>query len=188
MTSSSPDPTVLRTANLRNSQPTRFKLEPDAPARDALAKALDAVSVRKLRFEGEVAPKGRSGWELTAQLGATVVQSCIVTLEPVTTRIDTPVTRRFVPAEQMSSYEAGSEIEMPEDDETEELGEVIDLAAVMTEALSLALPDFPRKDGAVVETAQFAEDGVTPMTDEDTKPFAGLAALREKMQGKDGEE
>lgn len=187
MTASAPE-TALRVASLRNTQPTRFRLEPDADARAALAETLDAQSVKKLRFEGEIVPKGRAGWELQAQLGATVVQSCIVTLEPVTTRIDTTVTRRFVPADRLDQPEAGSEIEMPEDDETEELGDVIDLSAVLTEALSLALPDFPRKDGVEIADAQFAEDGVTPMTDEDTKPFAGLAALREKMQDKDGDD
>jgi hypothetical protein len=28
----------------------------------------------------------------------------------------------------------------------------------------------------------FAEDGVTPLRDEDTKPFAGLAALRDRLE------
>jgi hypothetical protein len=27
-----------------------------------------------------------------------------------------------------------------------------------------------------------AEEGITPLEDEDTKPFAGLAALRDKME------
>jgi hypothetical protein len=34
--------------------------------------------------------------------------------------------------------------------------------------------------------AVFAEKGVAPMTDDDVKPFAGLAALKEKMQKEDG--
>ena len=36
---------------------------------------------------------------------------------------------------------------MPEDDTIEKLGREIDLAAVMIEALSLALPLYPRADG-----------------------------------------
>ena len=73
---------------------------------------------------------------------------------------------------------------MPEDDSVEELGDEIDLEAVMLEALSLALPTYPRKDGVELGEAQVAAEGVTPMTDEDSKPFAGLADLREKMQKK----
>lgn len=164
-----------------------FSFEPDAEARAALASHLGAEAIRKLRFTGRLTPLGNRGWQLDADLGATAVQACIVTLTPVTTRIDTPVTRRFVPADRLDNYEAGSETEMPEDDSLEPLGDVIDLWAVMAEALALALPAYPRAGDADLEQAQFAEDGVEPLTDEDVKPFAGLASLREKMR-KDGEE
>lgn len=176
-----PNANRLRVAGLRQSGETPFAIEPDAAARDAVAQVLDIPGVRKLRFTGKITPRGREGWQLDGQLGATVVQSCIVTLEPVTTRIDTDVLRRFVPAHFLEDPEAGSETEMPEDESLDPLGETIDLEAVMIEELSLALPPYPRKDGAALEDAQFAADGVTPMTDEDVKPFAGLAALKEKM-------
>jgi uncharacterized metal-binding protein YceD (DUF177 family) len=52
---------------------------------------------------------------------------------------------------------------------------------VLTEALSLALPDFPRADGAELGSQVYAADGVAPMTDEDAKPFAGLASLKAKL-------
>ncbi len=172
----------LRVSSLRQSGKTPVRLEPDAEERKALAQELGAVSIRKLRFEGALTPLGRRGWRLQAQLGATVVQYCIVTLDPVTTRIDTEVVREFVPTEMLDEPEAGTEIEMPEDDSVEPLGDEIDVQAAMTEALSLALPTYPRKDGVELGAARFAEDGVAPMTDEATRPFAGLAALREKMQ------
>ncbi|MGP6086090.1 YceD family protein [Antarctobacter jejuensis] len=178
----------LRVSSLRQSGKTPVRLEPDAGTRAALAQELGAVSIKKLRFEGVLTPLGKRGWRLQGQLGATVVQSCIVTLEPVTTRIDTEVLREFVPQEMLDEPEAGSEIEMPEDDSVEPLGEEIDVEAVMTEALSLALPTYPRKDGVELGEAQFAEDGVAPLTDEAARPFAGLAALREKMQEGDEED
>jgi uncharacterized metal-binding protein YceD (DUF177 family) len=180
-------PHRLRVASLRQTGETPFLIEPDAQTRADLAVSLGAEALRKLRFEGELSPRGKEGWDLTARLGVTAVQPCIVTLEPVTTRIDTEVVRRFVPAHLLDAIDAGSEMEMPEDDTVEPLGDVIDLDAIMNESIALALPAYPRKDGAALEDAQFAEDGVTPMTDEDVKPFAGLAALREKMQGGDGD-
>ncbi len=76
-------------------------------------------------------------WRLEAKLGATVVQPCVVTAEPVTTRIDDPVTRRYLA--QMPEPQ-GDEVEMPEDDSAEPLPDVLDLSAVMAEALALALP------------------------------------------------
>ncbi len=67
-------------------------------------------------------------------------------------------------------------------DETREpLPAAIDLMAVAAEALALALPPYPRAPGAVLGDARFAEDGATPLSDEDARPFAGLAALRERM-------
>ena len=56
-----------------------------------------------------------------------------------------------------------------------------DIAQVMAEALSLAAPDYPRADGVELESSTFTEPGVAPMTDEDTKPFAALKALKSKL-------
>jgi len=39
--------------------------------------------------------------------------------------------------------------------------------------------------GAALESAAFAAPGVAPMTDQDAKPLAGLAALRDRMAGGD---
>ncbi len=185
MTSPANQSEILRVSELRNTSPTRFSLQPDDKLRTHLAEKLEISGIRKLRFEGVLTPQGKKGWKLEADLGATVVQPCIVTLEPVTTRLDQKVVRSFLPEAQVEQYEAGSESEMPDDDSIEALGEVIDLTHVMTESLSLALPAYPRKSDAALENAQFSEDGVTPMTDEDTKPFAGLAALKDKLGGND---
>ncbi|MEL6518030.1 MAG: DUF177 domain-containing protein [Pseudomonadota bacterium] len=174
--------TVLRVADLAASEATRFDVTADGDARAALAAQMGILGVRKLRFSGEIAPAGKADWRLTGTLGATVVQACVVTLEPVTTRVDEPVERLYL-AEIPPEPEA-TEVEMPEDDTTEALGDVIDLHLVMAEALALALPMYPRAADADLEQAQFAGPGVAPMTDEDARPFAGLKELRDKLDKK----
>ena len=77
---------------------------------------------------------------------------------------------------------SGPEHEIPEDDSEEQLEDVIDLARVFSEALSLALPDYPRAEGAELKTAEFAPPGVTPLTDEAARPFSVLAGLKDKLQ------
>ena len=174
-------------------EPTRFELVPEQAALRAIAEELGLQGLRKLRFKGEISADGKRDWRLTAQLGATVTQPCVVTLEPVTTRIEEPVERRFVAeipdfgpsAKKSDEDEEG--IEMPEDDNTELLDSHIDPGAVMLEALSLALPLYPRAEDAALEETNFTEPGKDAMTDEDTKPFAGLAALRDQLGKKDGE-
>lgn len=176
------DTTALRVADLPQNAPTSFELTPDAEQRDALARDLGLLALRKLRFAGRITAQGKRDWLLEAQLGATVVQPCVVTLEPVTTRIDAEVRRLFVAG--LAEPEA-SEVEMTEDDTVEPLGAEIDPAAVMAEALALALPLYPRKPDADLGEAVFAEPGVEPMRDEDTKPFAGLAGLRDALKKDD---
>jgi uncharacterized metal-binding protein YceD (DUF177 family) len=156
-----------------------FALSPEAPDRAHLAAELGIAAIRKLRFAGTLTPEGARDWHLVAQLGATVVQPCVVTLAPVTTRLDVAVTRRYVADWQEPQ---GEEAEMPQDDTTEALPERIDLSAVMAEALALVLPDYPRVPDAEIGTAQFAAPGVAPMTDDEAKPLAGLAGLRDRMR------
>lgn len=174
--------TVLALNRLSRNTPHDFALNPDAAARDAAADSLGIEGVRKLRFEGTLQAEGRADWVLEARLGATVVQACVVTLAPVTTRIDVDVTRRYL-ADFVEPD--GEEAEMPEDDTAEALPDRLNLQALMLEALALALPDYPRAEDAALTTRQFAAPGVAPMTDEDAKPLAGLAALRDALEAPD---
>ncbi len=174
----SPSPGALRVAELNQNSPTAFALRPDAEALRSLATELELLGLRKLSFAGEVAAADGTDWILTGHLGATVVQPCGITLEPVTTRIETPVERHY-----LADYDhvTAPEIEMPEDDSTEPLGRWIEPHAVMIEALVLALPLYPRSEEADLGEQVFTEPGVTPMRDDDAKPFAGLADLKAQM-------
>ena len=165
------------------SQPQEFLLEPDANARTTIAEDLGILAIRKLRFQGMVKPEGDTDWRLNARLGATVVQSCVVTLEPVATRIDTDVVRNFVSG--LPDIGDASEVEMPEDDSLEPLSDMIDLEAILVEALALNLPDFPRAEGVDAIDLSVTEPGKFPMTDENAKPFAGLASLRDSLKNDD---
>ncbi|HDY96804.1 MAG TPA: DUF177 domain-containing protein [Sulfitobacter litoralis] len=174
----------MRVAELSQNAQTPFSLRPDADSLRKIAEELDLSALRKLSFEGRIKALGRSDWQLEARLGATVVQPCVVTLEPVQTRIDVNVTRLFV-----QDYEEPeeTEVEMAEDDRTEPLGAWIDPAVVMIEALALEIPEYPRADGAELGQAVYTKPGEAPMTDEDARPFAGLANLKDQLKDSNGE-
>ncbi len=145
----------------------------------AIADILSAVSVEKMRISGALSPIGAKDWDLKANVGASVVQTCVVTLQPVRTRIDVPVALNYV-----ADYRAGEQdsvTEMMVDASIEPLGHEIDLANIAIEALALALPDYPRAPDARLETQVFSEPGTTPMSDMDAKPFASLAQLKDKL-------
>lgn len=176
----------LRVAALAARKPTRFDLKPDAETRARVAQVLGITAVSELRFKGELQPKGRSDWELTAALTAVVEQPCSVTLAPVITRIAEQVQRRYLA--DLSEPDA-DEMEIPDDDGQEPLPEMIDPGAVALEALALALPLYPRAATGALGEAVFAGPGVAPLRDEDLRPFSGLASLAQKLGSgeKDGE-
>lgn len=176
--------TAIKVSDLSHATPHAFQIRPDAQTLAALSEMLGLDGLRKVLFSGRIAAHGDADWELTGRLGATVVQPCVVTLAPVTTRIETDVRRLFV-----ADYAdpEGEEVESPEDDEIEPLGRDIDPGAILAEALSLALPQYPRADGVETVGYNVTEPGKTALTDDDLKPFAGLAALRAQM-GDENEE
>ena len=172
----------LRVADLAARKPTRFSLTPNEAERAAIAKALGILAIEALCFKGTLTPRGRNDWVLAADLSARVVQACVVTTEPVTSAIAEAVERHYL-AEPPEID--GDEVEMPEDDRIEALPATIDLGAVLSEALSLALPPYPRLAGVEFGAAQYAGPGVAPLTDHAARPFAGLEALLKK-DGKTG--
>lgn len=172
---------ILRLADLATRKPTHFELKPDAIGRAGVATSLGIPGLKKLRFSGQIAPQGQRDWALTAILGATVVQDCVITLAPVTTRIDEEILRIYLA--KLADVEE-TEVEMPDDETVEAAPAMLDIAEVMIEALSLALPPFPRAPDAALPDAQFTAPGVQPLTDEDVRPFAGLKDLRESLEKK----
>lgn len=178
-----PSDTAMRVADLRANGDHGFNLRPNKDELTHIAAALDLSTIRKLSFEGHLKPVGKTDWRLSARLGATIVQPCVVTLEPVMTRIDIDVVRTFV-AEFDDPDEP--EVEMTEDETTEPLGAWIDPALVMQEVLALAAPDYPRKDAVEAGELIFTKPGEAPMTDQDARPFAGLAGFKEQLENGDG--
>lgn len=171
----------IRVADLSPHEATAFEIIPSEAQCRAIAADIGVPALRKIRFTGTLAPMGKRDWKMQARLGATVTQDCVVTLAPVTTRIEDEVSRHWIAG--LVTAPEGDEVEMPDDVTQEPLGVEIDLGEVLVEALALALPLYPRAEGAALETQNFTEPGITPMTDEAARPFAGLAGLRDKLSG-----
>ena len=178
---------VLSVAALERSGARPVALVPGPDVLAQLRRALGLSGLRKVALRGTLAPLGRHDWQLTATLGATMVQPCVVSLAPVTTRIDEKV-ERIWRAEMWQPDQPDSEIEMPEDVREEPLGREIDLGAVLAEALALAVPAYPRAEGARLQEAVFTEPGAVPMRDEDARPFAALAGLKGRLRDAGGDE
>ncbi len=141
----------------------REVLEADAAERAALARRFGIPAVERLRAELVLRPEADGAVRAEGRLDASVVQSCVVTLEPVAQRVDETVSLRLLPAGREPQDEAD------EPDEIATRNGVADLGEAVAEQLALALDPYPRAPGAILpaEASEEAEH-----------PLAGLAKLR----------
>ena len=175
----------IRIADLPQGKPTPFRLVPDAGELERLADRMGVDELRKVKLEVQIAPGPGRDWSLSGHLGATVVQPCRVTTDPVTTRIEEDVTRRYA-ADYVEPED--DELEMDADETVEALPTLIDPGALLEETLALAIPPFPRSEAAEELDLSAAPPGAAPLDAETVKPFAGLAALKAQMEGKSDED
>jgi len=153
-----------------------FTLEADMGERKAMAEALGIVDVEGLSAELDVRRVGLDAFAVKGKLSATVVQTDVVTLEPILQDVAEEIDLTLVPAEAASpsrrptdDSESQSELE---DDRDVYRGGQIDLGLIMFEHLALGLDPYPRSPDA--EFSGHVED----MQDKPDSPFAALAALK----------
>jgi uncharacterized metal-binding protein YceD (DUF177 family) len=165
-----------------------FRVEAEQGERETLARRFGLVSLERLTAEGAIFPEANSGlFRLKARLIADVVQSCVVTLAPIASRLDVAFERLYGADgenEWADKDDSGREVFLnPEEDLLPEplLGESVDVGEAVAEQLALELIPFPRAAGAVFEGLPGGSREVSEGA-EGNGPFAALAAL----QGKPG--
>lgn len=171
----------LNLTDLTKNRAHQIDLSLDGQYLNDMAAAVGADKLAKLRFVGQLQPQGKSNWTLEGHLGVSATQSCVVSGDPVKTRIEVDIMRRYVAGYTPAQTDA-AEVEMTEDERIDPLPETLDLVDVLTEVIVLELPDYPRRDDAQMDQSVFAPPGAEPLTDEAAKPFAALAALKDKME------
>ena len=124
------------------------------------------------------------GIKLKGSLMATVVQTCVVTLEPVRNAVSAKFERRFLPPDMLEGEHSQHEVLIdPEgEDPPEPMMNEIDLGEVVVEELTLNLDPYPRSQGPAFAAA--VGDTDSDREKEREKPFAALAKLKQKLEGK----
>jgi uncharacterized metal-binding protein YceD (DUF177 family) len=131
-------------------------IEANEAERKALAKLNGLPGIARLTAHFRIA-KWRRGVKVEGEVQAHVTQTCVVTLEPFDTQIEEPIEVRFLPPDAKA----------PEsDDETDAPDPLIDgridLGALASEFLTLALDPYPRKPGVAFEPSADSAPEVTP--------------------------
>ena len=147
---------------------TRRTLTAEAAERAALAARFGLLALDRLDAEVRLEPLGGGLIRLSASFAADVVQSCVITLEPVPARIEESFTLLFgavTPAREIMLDGEGEVVEPI-------LDGVIDLGEAVAQQLSLALDPFPR-----APKADSPDAGEGPAPDRPS-PFAALEKWR----------
>jgi len=174
-----------------SQEPQGYSAKANPAECEALTGRLDLLALTDFSVEAEV-KKWRKGVRVTGTIKANVVQRCIVSLDPVPDQISEVFDRGFLPERDLvGDTKPGQEVEIEDDSELGDLpdilGDTLDLGEIASEALSLALNPYPRVEGEEALDLQAAPPGESPINDDDIKPFASLAAYREKLE-KDGKD
>ncbi len=147
----------------------------DESTRDAVAVVAGVSAVPRLTARFDVTRRGGS-LHVVGEVEGSVGQTCVVTLEPITSEVRAPIDLVFVPAASRPEPAETEEVSIdPIDSAAADEPELLvdgtaDLGAVAVEFLMLGIDPYPRKPGAVFERPKVEDAG--------NHPFAALAALK----------
>ena len=147
-------------------------IEASPAERAALARRFDLLDLPELKAEIRLR-RVRAGRyiEASGHFAADVVQSCVVSLEPVAAKLDESFRELYGPIGGDVAGEASEVLVDPESPEPVEGGS-LDLGEAVAQHLALALDPYPRAPGAVGPGPEKAGEPERP------SPFAGLAGLK----------
>lgn len=171
-------PPLTRKVKLATVEPGAEKtIEIDEDERKTIVDLLDLVELDNFRFDYRVRHGSGKRVHITGRLQADVVQTCVVSLEPVPAKIDVPVEAEFWPPNKIAALQEraddpaqAGEIDWPEPIE----GDTIDLGPLVYETLATSLDPYPKKTGAEFEWKDTRQTAEAPKNN----PFAVLKDLK----------
>lgn len=163
-----------------SAKPLLVTLEADDKERQSLAQRWGVSSVEAVAAKLEVSRWKRDGVRVKGSVEARITQSCVVTLEPVTSQIVETIEALFVPeGSRLARVETSDIGEMIVDAEGPDApetfhGDMIDLAQICEEFIVLSIDPYPRLEGAEMPP----ELNGSSAEEERESPFAGLSGFK----------
>ncbi len=153
----------------------RCIVEASAAEREAIRALLGLVGLDRLHFEGTFNAEGQGGFLLTGTLAAKLTQTCVVSLEPIETELETPVEIEFWPEAQVERFAITAD-EAPSQESLDWPEPIvdgkIDLGRAVYETFATSIDPYPRR-----ESASFAWSEGEGESEAETRPDSPFAAL-----------
>ena len=155
------------------TEAVRYAIAPSPEQREVLRKRLDLIDLSSLSAEVELTICGPKRVRADVIIKANVVQSCVVTLEPVSATVEERASQEFAYEAANTdtvTHDEGDVWVDPEEEPEFLIDDRLDLGELVAQHLSLALDPYPRKPGATFDGYR-TDDGSTDTT------FAALGNL-----------
>ena len=150
--------------------PTVVHVGTTAEERLAIARRLELVELPALEADCVLdRPDDGETVRVRGHLRAQVVQSCVVTLDPLPAEVDLTFERLLVPGWEPTMQDGEESVDVEAPDIEPLTSDRIDLGEMIIEELSLGLDPYPRSPDA-----EIVDDGAEPVD----HPFAALERLR----------
>lgn len=159
-----------------SANPVQVHVEADDRELKALAELWKVEAVNRLSAELQINRWKKDGIRIRGNVNGEVVQACVVTLEPVVSKIEQDIDQIFVPEgsklARIVTDEAGEMVLDPDGPDLPEtfVGDTIDAGALVAEFAALDIDPYPKKPGA--EFAGHIES--SEADDKRPSPFAVL--------------
>lgn len=162
-----------------------LEIQADSAERSRLAERLGVIELKNLTAKVSVCRTKTGQYAVNIDFSAEVLQSCVISLETVTSRIHDRFSECFADDGEVAETEVDID-PVGDDPPGAVIDGRIDVGELVVQYLALAIDPYPRKPGAIVGTGDV--QGVTvnaPERDEGQKenPFAALGALRSVADG-----
>lgn len=157
----------------------------DEKEREGLAKLWKIVGVTSLKADLKLVRWKRDGIRVSGTFVGELVQTCVVSLKPISTKIEdefvthcVPETSKLARQDNLQNGELIIDVDGPDIPDTFS-GNAIDIAAIVSEFAAMAIDPYPRDPEAEIdEKFQIGnnEDDAAP------SPFAALAAIKSELK------
>lgn len=157
------------------------RIEAEVAERAALAERFDLLALERLSATLEIHPEGEGGLiRVDGRFEADLVQSCVVTLDPVPAHLDQAFTIFFTTEPGADSSWDEAEVAPEAEDPPEPVkGGAIDVGEAMVQQFALALDPYPRCPDASIEALGAEPQDMRPT---EGGPFAELARLKRRAE------
>jgi len=152
----------------------------DAEERQTLCQCFDLIALEDWEATAWLRRTAdQAGIVLRVTFAANVIQSCVVTLEPVPSRVQQSFTIQYLPEDRIDGAEEGDDAELVVDVEGEDSPEIleeggVDVGEAIAEQFALALDPYPRTPGVEFQFGMNEESASEDNQIQGENPFAAL--------------